>query len=82
MEYAIVLLPLISSIISGFFGKKIGDKYCLLLASTLVGISGILSLIIFYKVLTEGYFINSLFFNWINSGNFTPFTWNFLERTW
>ncbi|MDC0232176.1 NADH-quinone oxidoreductase subunit L, partial [Pelagibacteraceae bacterium] len=70
MEYAIVLLPLISSIISGFFGKKIGDKYCLLLASTLVGISAILSLIIFYKVLTEGYFVNSLFFNWISSGNF------------
>ena len=70
MEYAIVLLPLISSIISGFFGKKIGDKYCLLLASTLVGISAILSLIIFYKVLTEDYFVNSLFFNWISSGNF------------
>ena len=70
MEYAIVLLPLISSIISGFFGKKIGEKYCLLLASTLVGISAILSLIIFYKVLTEGYFVNSLFFNWISSGNF------------
>jgi len=70
MEYAIVLLPLISSIISGFFGKKIGDKYCLLLASTLVGFSAILSLIIFYKVLTDDYFVNSLFFNWISSGNF------------
>ena len=70
MEYIIVLLPLISSIISGFFGKKIGDKYCLLLASTLVGISAILSLIIFYKVLTEDYFSNRLFFNWISSGNF------------
>jgi len=70
MEYIIVLLPLISSIISGFFGKKIGDKYCLLLASTLVGISAILSLIIFYKVLTQDYISNKLFFNWISSGDF------------
>ena len=45
--------------------EKIGDKYCLLLASTLVGISAILSLIIFYKVLNEDYFSNKLFFNWI-----------------
>ena len=70
MEYIIVLLPLISSIISGFFGKKIGDKYCLLLASTLVGIAAILSLVIFYKVLTQDYIANKLFFNWINSGTF------------
>ena len=70
MEYIIVLLPLIASIISGFFGKKIGDKYCLLLSSTLVGISAILSLIIFYKVLTEDYSSNRLFFNWISSGDF------------
>ena len=70
MEYIIVLLPLISSIISGFFGKKIGDKYCLLLASILVGISAILSLVIFYKVLTQDYIANKLFFNWINSGTF------------
>ena len=70
MEYIIVLLPLVSSIISGFFGKKIGDKYCLLLASTLIGISAILSLIIFYEVLTVGYFSNKLIFNWITSGNF------------
>ena len=61
MEYIIVLLPLVSSIICGFFGKKIGDKNCLFLASTLVGISAILSLIIFYKVLTEDYFVNSNF---------------------
>ena len=60
MEYIIVLLPLFSSIISGFFGKKIGDKYCLLLASILVGISAILSLIIFYKVLTEDYIANKM----------------------
>ena len=71
MEYFIVFLPLLASIISGFFGKKIGDKYCQILASTLVGISGILSLIIFYEVLAQDYSSNRLIFNWITSGNFS-----------
>ena len=70
MEYVIVFLPLVASIISALFGKKIGDKYCPILTSTLVAISGILSLIIFYKVLTQDYSSNKLIFNWITSGNF------------
>ena len=55
MEYAVVFLPLIGSFISGFFGKRIGDKYCQILTSTLVAVSGILSLFIFYKVLSQDY---------------------------
>ena len=70
MEYAIIFLPLVSSILSGFFGKKIGDKNSQILTSTLVGISGILSLIMFYKVLIHDYSSNVLIFNWITSGNF------------
>ena len=69
MEYAIVFLPLIGSIISGFFGKKIGDKHSQILTSFLVAVSGILSLFIFYQVLTEGYSSNKLIFNWISSGD-------------
>jgi len=70
MEYAIVFLPLLGSFLSGFFGKKLGDKYSQILTSLLVAISGILSLFIFYEVLTEGYSSNKLIFNWITSGNF------------
>ena len=70
MEYIIVFLPLLASVISGFFGKKIGDKYFHYLTSALIGISGILSLIIFYKVFTQDYSSNKLIFNWITSGNF------------
>ncbi len=70
MEYAIVFLPLIGSFISGFFGKKIGDKYCLILTSSLVAISAALSLLIFYQVLTQEYYSNKLIFNWISSGKF------------
>ena len=70
MEYAIVFLPLIGSFISGFFGIKIGEKFCQVLTSSLVLFSAILSLIIFYDVLTQNYSSNKLVFNWINSGNF------------
>ena len=70
MEYALIFLPLASAIISAFFGKKIGEKYCSVLASLLVGISAILSLIIFYEVLTQDYSNNKLILKWINSGNF------------
>ncbi len=70
MEYAIVFLPLVGSIISGFFGKRIGDKYSQIFTSLLVAISALLSLYIFYKVLIDGYSSNKLIFNWISSGNF------------
>ena len=60
MEYLIVFLPLFSAFISGFFGTKIGDKNTQILSSILITISGILSSIIFYKVLTEGYSVNKL----------------------
>jgi len=70
MEYAIVFLPLLGSIISGFFGKRIGDKYSQIFTSLLVSISALLSLYIFYKVLIDGYSSNKLIFNWISSGNF------------
>ncbi len=70
MEYGIVFLPLVASIVSGFFGKKIGVKSCQILTCSFVSISAILSLIIFYQVIVSGYTSNKLIFNWIGSGNF------------
>jgi len=70
MDYAIVFLPLIGSIISSFFGNKIGTKTTLIFTTLLVSISAILSLIIFYEVINHGYFSNRLIFNWISSGKF------------
>ena len=69
MEYSIVFLPLVGAFISGFFGKKIGNRNSQVLTSVLVAISGILSLFIFYKVLIEGYSENKIIFNWISSGS-------------
>jgi len=70
MEHAIIFLPLVSSIISGFFGKKIGDRNSQILSSLLVAIAAVLSLFIFYEVLIHNYSSNNLIFNWISSGNF------------
>ena len=70
MEYLILFLPLAGSFISGFFGRYLGGKNCQILTSALVAISGILSLLIFYKVLSQDYSSNKLIFQWISSGNF------------
>ena len=62
MEYAVVLLPLLGSVISGFFGKNIGSKQCQILTSSFVSISAILSLFIFYQVFLNDYSSNKLIF--------------------
>ena len=69
MEYLILFLPLIGSIISGFFGKLIGDKISQILTSLFVSISAILSLVIFFKVINDGYVNNLIISTWINSGS-------------
>ena len=46
MEYLILFLPLIGSIISGFFGRTIGDRLSQLITCILVSISALLSLFI------------------------------------
>ena len=43
MEISIIALPLIASIISGFFGKFSGDRNSEILTSLLVTVSSILS---------------------------------------
>jgi NADH-quinone oxidoreductase subunit L len=70
MEYAIVFLPLIGSILAGFFGKFIGTKISQILTCLLVSISAILSLFVFYEVATQDYYSNKLIFKWISSGKF------------
>ena len=69
MEYIIVFLPLIAAIISGFFGKYIGQRNSEIFTSLSVSISAILSFIIFYNVLTQGYENNLTITSWINSGS-------------
>ena len=50
MELALLFLPLGSFIISGFFGKYIGDRLSEIITSLFVSVSAILALLIFYEV--------------------------------
>jgi NADH-quinone oxidoreductase subunit L len=68
MELSIITLPLIASIISGFFGKYIGDRNSEIVTSLLVSISAILSVIVFYNVVFNQYEDNIIIATWINSG--------------
>ena len=69
MEYLILFLPLIGSIISGFFGKTLGDKVSQVITCLFVSISALLSLFIFFKVISSGYENNAIVAAWINSGS-------------
>ena len=69
MEYAILFLPLTASIISGFFNKIIGEKFCNYITCLFTTLGAILSIIIFYNVIFHGYENNLLIAKWISSGN-------------
>ena len=68
MEFALLFLPLLASIISGFFGKFIGDRNSEIITSVFVSISALLSLTLFYQVIVNGYENNVVIATWINSG--------------
>ncbi len=68
MEISIIALPLIASIISGFFGKLIGDRNSEIVTSLLVSISAILSAIVLYEVIFNNYQDNIIIATWLNSG--------------
>ena len=68
MEISIIALPLIASIISGFFGKFIGDRNSEIVTSLLVSISAIFSVIVLYDVIQNQYGNNITIATWINSG--------------
>ena len=68
MEISIIALPLIASIISGFFGKLIGDRNSEIITSLLVSISAILSALVLYQVIINNYQDNIVIATWISSG--------------
>ena len=69
MEISILFLPLIASIISGFFGKYIGDRNSEILTSVFVSISAVLSIFVLYQVIANQYEENIVIATWINSGS-------------
>ena len=69
MEYTLVFSPLLGAIMSGFFGRYIGDRNSEIITSLLVSFSALLSLIIFKEVVLNNYENNLVVFNWISSGS-------------
>ena len=69
MEILIIALPLVASIISGFFGKFIGDRNSEIVTSLMVTISALLSLLVFYEVTINQFEDNIIIATWINSGS-------------
>ena len=69
MEIALLFLPLLASITSGFFGKIIGDRNSEIITSLFVSISAFLSLLLFYEVIVNKYENNLVISTWINSGS-------------
>ena len=69
MEISIIALPLLASIISGFFGKLIGDRNSEVVTSLLVTISAILSAFVLYEVIFNQYQNNIKIATWMNSGS-------------
>ncbi len=69
MEISIIALPLIASIISGFFGKLIGDRSSEIITSLLVSISAIFSVLVLYEVVFNQYQENIIIATWISSGS-------------
>ena len=68
MEISIIALPLLASIISGFFGKFIGDRNSEIITSLMVTISAIFSAIVLYNVIFYQYQDTILIATWISSG--------------
>ncbi len=69
MEISIIALPLVASIISGFFGKFIGDRNSEIVTSLMVTISAIFSVLVLYEVIVNQYQNNIIIATWINSGS-------------
>jgi len=68
MEYFILFLPLLAAFISGFFGKFIGHRSSEIITSLFTSTSAILSILVFYKVMSQSYENNIIISTWINSG--------------
>ena len=69
MEYAIIFLPLLGSIL-GYGGRKLVKYFAEITTSLFVSLSAIFSIILFWKGLQTGEYGNYKIFEWISSGNF------------
>ena len=69
MEYAILFLPLLGSIL-GFFGRSLFKFFAEITTTLFTSISAILSIIIFYRGINYNEYGNYKILEWISSGKF------------
>ena len=70
MEYAILFLPLIGSVI-GYLGRSLTKYFSEISTSLFVCISAVLSIIVFWNGIQNDIYGNYKIFEWISSGDFT-----------
>ena len=70
MEYAILFLPLIGSLI-GYLGRSIAMYFAEISTSLFVSISALLSIFVFWNGIQNDVYGNYLIFEWISSGGFS-----------
>ena len=69
MEYAIIFLPLIGSLI-GYLGRSLTKYFSEITTSLFVCISAVLSILVFWNGIQNDIYGNYKIFEWITSGNF------------
>ncbi len=69
MEYAVIFLPLVGSIL-GFLGKSLIKYFSEIITSLFVGISAVFSIILFWNGIQNNTYGNFKIFEWISSGSF------------
>ena len=69
MEYAVIFLPLLGTIV-GYLSKYFGDIASQLFTTISVCLSAVLSIAIFYNGITLDSYGNYLIYEWIASGDF------------
>jgi len=67
---AVVFLPLLGAVISGLFGRWLGDRIAPVLASVLLVASAVLGWIVFFQLTGSAERVTVHLFTWIDSGTF------------
>src|SRR5262249_6524281 len=75
MFTAIVFLPLLGAVIAGFFGGRIGDRGAQIVTCAFLGISALLSALVFPQITGAGHPVTVRLFTWFTSGD-TDVAWS------
>lgn len=80
MYFSIILLPLIASIIAGFFGRFVGSKGAQIITTSSVGLAFLFSCFAFYEVALSNSPCYLTLFTWMDSG-MLEISWSFMFDT-